>query len=212
MEKFCKQSAKNRTLAFYNNAFADYKARVQELDLSEHYAWVFQYLDPTKVLKVLDLGCGPGRDTAFFMGKGFDVLSVDASYRMIELVSQCNPNSILMDIEDLCFEDRFDLVWASASLLHLDKSSLFPVLVQIRNALREHGVLYASFKIGQGDYVDDKQRFFNLVTLAGLKDMIDKIDGFEFLDGVEREDLSGGGVKWVNILVRKNFQPIKSSR
>src|SRR3954471_15362423 len=102
MEKLFSEKQKD-TREFYEKSALSYKLRTDSNDLSSHYAWLFNHIDKTRTLKILDLGCGPGRDTRFFLGKGYDVVSMDASKSMVELTKEINPQTVLSNIEDLDF-------------------------------------------------------------------------------------------------------------
>src|SRR3989338_8455892 len=72
--------------------------------------------------KILDLGCGSGDHSLYFKQRGLDVTSIDLSKEMVKLCNEKGLNALLMDIENLKFEDKlFDGVWAATSLLHIPK-------------------------------------------------------------------------------------------
>jgi hypothetical protein len=59
-----------------------------------------------------------------------------------------------MKFEDISFENHYDGVWACASLLHVDKTSIKDILERLVKSLVFNGVLYASWKYGIGERVD----------------------------------------------------------
>lgn len=104
--------------------------------------------------KIIDIGCGPGRDAKVFSGYGFEVTGVDFSAKMIELakqnVSSCSFH--VMDIEKLTFAAKsFHGIWTNCALLHVPKQNIPSVLDKMRMILKTKGVLYLSVKQGHID-------------------------------------------------------------
>jgi len=111
---------------------------------------------------ILDAGCGSGRDARRFLELGHCVEAFDASPRLAGLASE----HIGIPVDVLRFEDyqtrpeKYDGVWAFASLLHVAECDLANVIGCLAASLRPGGVLFASFKIGLGPTVDDNGRAF----------------------------------------------------
>ncbi len=102
---------------------------------AEHYAQ-FLSLVPTGG-HILDAGSGSGRDSLFFIQHGYTVTAMDASEALGKLASQILGQPVLqLTFEEMSFENCFDGVWASLSLLHVSRSNLVPVLTRIGRALR----------------------------------------------------------------------------
>ena len=99
--------------------------------------------------RVLDIGCGPGRDSGYLRNTGCVVTSLDFSKEMLRLCGNRNPRVVLGDLENLPFLDvKFDGVWAVTSLLHMPKAELPNVLENINGLLRTGGMFYISMKEG----------------------------------------------------------------
>lgn len=120
--------------------------------------------------KILELGCGNGRDAAYMLSRGFDV---DATDGMPELAAEAErrlgrPVRILR-FEQLAVIASYDGIWACASLLHAPASSLVEILGRIYRALRPGGIFTASFKAGNGEGHDDLGRYFNYPSEEHLR-------------------------------------------
>jgi ubiquinone/menaquinone biosynthesis C-methylase UbiE len=112
--------------------------------------------------KILDLGCGPGRDAKFFAERGYQVTGVDISPKMISLAKNSLPEGdfLVSDIESLQLnQSSFDAIWASASLLHVSKKAMPAVLTNLYEALKEGGVFYLSMKKGNGEECTPDHRY-----------------------------------------------------
>lgn len=121
----------------------------------------FQKLLPSSA-KVLDIGCGSGRDAKVFCEMGLKVFGIDISSKMIEIATEQAPHATfsIMDIENLTFtSESFDGVWANCSLLHIPKKNVASVLAQIHRILKKNGILYLSVKQGDGETIEQDQRY-----------------------------------------------------
>lgn len=149
--------------------------------------------------RILDLGCGSGRDTLAFRNLGYDVVAVDGSEGMCRVAERNTgmPVRRLM-FSDLDYENEFDGVWACASLLHLPMDELKDVMVKVRMALKPGGVLYVSFKEGEFSGMRDG-RFYTDLTEDGLRRLADETV-FELLDLMKNID--SRGTVWVNAILK----------
>jgi 2-polyprenyl-3-methyl-5-hydroxy-6-metoxy-1,4-benzoquinol methylase len=132
--------------------------------------------------KILDVGCAAGFQSAWFKTQGLDVTGIDLSEKMVEHAKKEGINAILMDMEEITFnENSFDGIWAIASLLHLKKDILPNVISSFSSILKKNGILMIGVKEGTGEeYRTDKQnpntkRYFSywkdqeLLNLLGKK-------------------------------------------
>ncbi len=101
---------------------------------------------------VLDLGAGPGFDSAELRKRGFEAISVDLSLGMLRAgVREFPGPRVQSDLRRLPFPSCSVCgVWANASLLHLSRAEVSLALREIRRVLRPSGVLYMSVKRGSG--------------------------------------------------------------
>ena len=152
--------------------------------------------------KILDAGCGSGRDSIYFMKRGNQVVSFDASEQMVKLSSELTgQNTLLMQFEDIDYQDEFDGVWACASLLHVAKIEIIDVLNKIVRSLKENGILFASFKYGDGEVIRD-QRLFNSYNENDLQKMLNDVENLKVIEVWTTQDVRPGreSEKWINCL------------
>ncbi len=153
--------------------------------------------------RILDLGCGSGRDTKYFVDLGYKVDAIDASKEMVRLASIKSG----LEVKHMTFEQfspdlQYDGIWACASLLHIEPKALKSMLVQISHWLNVSGVLYASFKYGDGVRVKDGRTFTDmdehqLKVLLSAADLILKESWVTYDKRPERNE------KWLNALITK---------
>lgn len=172
-----------------------------DVDMSTHYKEFLDYIP--KNSHILDAGCGSGRDTLAFRSLGYDVTSIDGSYKMCKLASEYTSHEVLhMQFQEIEFNPIFDGIWASASLLHISSSELDVVLEKLKNSLKDNGVLYASFKYGDFEGMRNG-RYFNDFTEKTAISLFES-SGFEIIKTWITNDARKGRhqEQWVNILVK----------
>jgi SAM-dependent methyltransferase len=154
---------------------------------------------------ILDLGCGSGRDSKWFIEHGYQVTALDGSKKMAQLASQLiNQQVIEQDFRTIDWHNQFDGIWASASLLHCPRQDIHDLLSRIAIALKPNGVGFFSFKEGEGEAIDEKGRAFIYYTETTLLDELNSVNALTIIDyWQEIKMLRGKPQSWVNALVRK---------
>jgi len=155
--------------------------------------------------KILDAGCGPGRDAKAFKDSGYDVYAMDASQSMVEHCRTILGERVtLSTFQEYETEIKFDGIWACASLLHLKPEELDAVLKKFTGFLKPGGVFFMSFKYGEKDYVKDG-RYFNCHTSETITELLNTLDGIEIIENFITSDVREGrsDEKWVNVIVRR---------
>lgn len=187
---------------YYEINAEQYAADTFGADLSEQYG-KFLPLLPGQA-KILDLGSGSGRDTCFFSKNGYRVTALEPSKKLCREIRKVFDGEIVCaNIQSYQPEERFDGIWACASLIHLTEKELLWFFEHIGQYLKEDGVLYLSGKNGilTGETADG--RFFLEFTealmeriLAGNKQMT--------LEQIWYTTDAGGrkGFRWLNAIFR----------
>ena len=154
---------------------------------------------------ILDLGCGSGRDSAFFRKKGFRVTAVDASPQLALLASTYIGQVVhAMRFDDIAYESCFDGIWACASLLHCARGEIRSIFGRCVRALSIGGVWYMSFKHGDCERIDDRGRCFTDYTPESLRSTLDELNTVSILDiWTEVSQLRNADQCWVNALVKR---------
>lgn len=161
----------NKTLEFYNTHATQYAAETIDFDVS-NIRKLFLTLIP-KGSHILDLGCGSGRDSRFFLDHGYSVTAVDASSELAKHASEVIGKTVEnRSFQELDYVETFEGIWACASLLHCPKAEINAVMNKITQALKPNGIVYMSFKHGNGERVDERGRFFNDYTETAMSYML----------------------------------------
>ena len=193
----------NETLNYYNQNADAFIEGTRNADMSQHYRQFRKYLSPG--CKLLDLGCGSGRDSAYFSSLGFLATAVDGSEELCKRVKETyGIDAVCTGFADLSFVEEFDAVWACASLLHVKKVELPGVLMKVSAALKPGGIFYASFKYGSGERIVNG-RFFNDYTDNDLDTLLTPENRLTLLEYWITEDVRPdcSGQRWLNFIARK---------
>lgn len=162
--------------------------------------------------RILDAGCGSGRDSRAFLQHGFSVMAFDASSEMCRMASELIGQGVLqMRFDEMAFEDEFDGIWACASLLHVPTRDLPDILGKVRKALKTQGILYISFKYGEGTKIRG-ERSFSDFSEASVRVLLENA-GFVILECGVTSDIRPGRAdeKWVNVIARKKEASIENA-
>ena len=154
--------------------------------------------------RILDAGCGSGRDSRAFKQHGYSIVAFDASREMCRMASELLGEEVWqMRFDEIAFEEEFDGIWACASLLHVPIGELPDTLKKLRKALKEKGWLYASFKYGECTRVHG-ERTFSDFTETSVKKLMESV-GFNIIECGITSDIRPGRAeeKWVNVIVGK---------
>ena len=190
------------TLDYYQNHAMEFVQGTVNADMGDHYEHFLSHL--RKPARILDLGCGSGRDSKHFIEKGYAVVAVDGSPEVCRLAEGIIGQPVqCIRFEDLDFHEEFDGVWACASLLHVSKEEMPGIMLKVAAALKTGGILYASFKYGSTEgYVGE--RLFNYYTEDDVPLLLDRTP-FQPLDIWITNDVrpGRGSEKWANFIAVK---------
>ncbi|WP_421931549.1 class I SAM-dependent methyltransferase [Phenylobacterium sp.] len=155
--------------------------------------------------RILDAGCGSGRDALAFREAGFEVTAFDGSAQMARRASAHTGLEVLhLTFDQVTWREAFDGLWSCASLLHVPRAELPGVMARLRDALVPGGVWEMSFKLGTGERQAYGRHFTDLDE-ASARVLIAEVGGLETLDLTLGRDVRPGRENegWVNLLVRR---------
>lgn len=189
------------TIARYDADAEPFFAATVDIDMSPLYAPFLAKLAPGAA--ILDAGCGSGRDARAFREQGYAVTAIEPSPPLARLAAMYT--GLLVEVKhfqaiDCC--ERFDGIWACASLLHVPLAELPAVLQRLARALRPAGVLYVSFKYGAGERDSDGRHFTDLneTALAELLDSVPELMLMELWTTADRRSWREAE-QWLNALL-----------
>lgn len=156
--------------------------------------------------RILELGCGGGRDAEYLIAQGFDVDATDGTAEIAAQAAQrLNRPVRVMRFDELSSIEQYDAVVASASLLHVPRPDLPQIVRQIWQALKPGGWHLASYKGGGEEGRDRFGRYFNYLDAAEIEAIYANAGRWEKVETIS--DMGGGydGVQgpWHSISLRK---------
>lgn len=188
---------------YYNANAQTFFDRTINVDMSSLYKLFLDEL-PQKG-SILDVGCGSGRDTKFFLDTGYQVTAIEPAIELAKLAKNYTKHDILnIGIEDISFQNKFHGVWACASLLHLSYDKISIALKKIHKALLPNGILFISVKYGEKEEIRNG-RFFCDYTQEKFETLNYKKLGFELIkyhnSGDNRDNRDQE--KWLTVILKK---------
>lgn len=191
------------TLDYYNSKAKDFVTDTVAVAFTEMQDTFLEYIP--KGGRILDFGCGSGRDTKYFISKGYDVDATDGSEELCKIASEYTGIKIKqMLFEELDEVELYDGVWACASILHVEKKQLPEILKKIATATKKGGVVYTSFKYGEFEGIRNG-RFFTYLTEESFGEILRSVSDL----AIEKLWISAdvraerGEERWLNIVLRK---------
>lgn len=161
------------------------------------------YLKPGA--RILDFGCGSGRDTRYFLDRGFETDATDGSEELVSIASEYTGIEVRqMYFQNLNENEAYDGIWACSSILHLTYGELEDVFVKMGRALTPHGILYTSFKYGTDEGARNG-RYFTDMTEEKMDRLLKDVNIFDVIEMWVTDDVRPGRAeeKWLNMILRK---------
>lgn len=193
----------DKTLKYYNENAQSFASGTVSVKFTEVQDKFLEKLNPDAY--ILDFGCGAGRDTKYFLSRGYQVDAVDGSEQLCRIASEYTGIKVRqMLFQELDEKEKYDGIWACASILHLPKKQLREVLKNMYAALKSKGWIYISFKYGEFEG-ERNGRYFTDFTTYTFKDFIHDMHGLK----IEEQWITGdvrpgrGEEKWLNLLLQK---------
>ena len=195
----------NSTVSFYNNHAQDFIEGTLSVDVSHLYAEFESHLSDES--RVLDVGCGSGRDLKYFAERGYQSTGLEPSSELAAFAEQHSGQKVICGtIQDTDWRNEFDGIWCCASLLHVTKDELGDVFQKLARALKHGGAMYVSFKYGESEE-ERNGRFFTDLTEESLAAYVTACPELT----IEKTWLTGDArpgrehEKWLNAMVSKSF-------
>ena len=187
---------------YYERNAERYATETFSADMSKQYQRFLPLLK--NGVKILDVGSGSGRDACYFQKQGYQVTALEPSNNLCREIRKVFSGKIICsDIQNYRPTERYDGIWACASLIHLQEEEVLCFFRKIDMYLNDNGIVYASGKSGISTGEVEDGRFF----LEFTEQLVEKILTVNKQLQLEQlwytEDVSGRrGFRWLNVVLR----------
>lgn len=142
-----------RTLAHYDERAAEFWQGTRDHDVKQNIDALLRHIRATPPFRILDFGCGPGRDLAAFRALGHEPVGLEGSPALAAMARE-HGGCEVWEQDFLALKlpaGHFDGIFANASLFHVPRQELPRVLGELRASLKPEGVLFASNPRGNNE-------------------------------------------------------------
>ncbi len=171
-----------RTIAHYDESADSFRAGTWDHDVSQNRKALLDAIGAPPPLRLLDFGCGPGRDLAYFKSLGHEAVGLDGALRFVDMArAQTGCEVWHQDFLALALPlAHFHGIFANASLFHVPSQELGRVLGELRATLMPGGVLFCSNPRGSDDEGFSQERYAAFHSLESWR-VIVRAAGFQEL-------------------------------
>ena len=191
------------TLNYYNNKATEFVSGTVEVQFIEMQDTFLKYVPAGG--KILDFGCGSGRDTKYFLSRGYAVEATDGSEELCKIASEYTGISVKkMLFHELNSVGEYDGIWACASILHVAKQELPMIIQKMADAVKDGGAVYMSFKYGEFEGVKNG-RYFTYLTEGAFEKLIEQIPKLRVEKLWVTTDVRADRdeERWLNVILRR---------
>lgn len=192
----------SETEEFYQKNHQEFIDQTLNINLEDIYQKFLHYIP--KKSEILDIGCGSGRDSLYFKNQGLNVIAIDNNTHFVEFTKKhAGVETYLKSFQEIDYVNKFDAIWACASLLHCQKNKLTEIFFKLAKALKENGIIYTSFKYGTFSGIRS-DRFFTDLNEELLDKILDVVNNLKIIEiWITTDKRKENAEKWLNILLRK---------
>jgi len=193
----------NQTLTYYNENAKTFTEGTVNVDFSDTQNRFLDKLQDGAL--ILDFGCGSGRDTKYFLERGYKVEAIDGSEELCKIAGEYAGIEVKnMYFQDLDEKEKYDAIWACSSILHLPYEELSVVMRKMIAALKGNGLIYTSFKYGTFEG-ERNGRYFTDMTEEKIAELLQEVEGIGIEETWVTSDVrpGRGEEKWLNLFLRK---------
>jgi SAM-dependent methyltransferase len=193
------------TLRHYNDHAESFWQGTRDHDVSQNRNALLEHLKGAAPYRILDFGCGPGRDLKAFKELGHEPIGLDGSERFVELARNCSGCEVWQqDFLRLKLPpEYFDGIFANAALFHVPSQELPRVIRDLWIALKPHGLLFSSNPRGGNEEGWSGGRYGVFYNLERWRELLSDAGFFEITHYYRPAGLPRHQQPWLATLWRK---------
>lgn len=199
------------TLDYYNKNSLELSCRYESANLEDVHKLLNSNMP--QGAKLLEIGCGSGRDASRAMAAGFDIVAVDGSQSLLVEAEKLHPELAsrlhcrkLPDV--LPFADQsFDGFFSIACLMHFGQAELAQIMHELARVIRSGGRGLVSVPTGRSDIdgngLDQHGRVFNLMPATDWQKTFAEAGFISDVGAEEPDSLGRAGITWITLLLQR---------
>lgn len=203
------------TIAHYDRNAERFWQGTRDHDVAQNRAALLDAIEAAGPYRILDFGCGPGRDLRYFSDLGHEAIGLDGSTELAGLARGHSGCEVLVQnfLDITLSDDCFHGIFANASLFHVGRAALPDLLRRLHTSLKPRGVLFSSNPRGNDEEGVSGERFScfyseptwrRLVGAAGFVE----IDHFYRPEGRPRDQQPWFATVWRKIGDLPEIEPV----
>lgn len=192
------------TIDYYNENASEFVDGTVGVDFAQIQNIFLELL--SEGAKILDYGCGSGRDTKYFLERGYKVDAIDGSKELCLIAKEYTKidikHMLFMELDEV---EKYDGIWACASILHVKRNELPCIFQKMNRATKERGIIYVSFKYG--DFEGERNgRYFTDMTESAIDKLLEDFPNLQIEKQWITSDVRAdrGDERWLNMILRKS--------
>jgi len=199
------------TIQYYNSSAPELGARYEAAHMAKLHDILLEHLPGES--RVLELGCGSGRDAAFLLEQGYDVAAIDASQEMLRTALERHPSLagrlfqqvIPFPADSQFLTAQYNGIVSVATIMHIADCDLPTLASQVRDMLVPSGVLIISASTAREGIVDSRDtdgRLFIERSPERLRSVFQSL-GFRLIREYQDADSFARGVEWYTVVMQR---------
>jgi len=191
----------NSTIDYYDRNADEYFAHTSGVTFDEIYRRFLKYIPQGG--RIMDLGCGSGRDVKWFCDHGYEAYGLDASEELAKRATNTFGITVSTGlVEDWIADEPFDGIWCCATLMHLDDRALEQFFKNLKCNLKAGGVVFLSVKSGITTGLDEQGRYFRDFTEGDVYEIIVRHKDLQVREiWYTHDKLDRDTFRWMNVII-----------